>query len=106
MGEVSNACRMFVVEPEGNRPLGRPRPRRMDIVKRDARYDRVMWTGLVWLIETSEVGNKPSGSIQCWDAQLAASQDGFSSMKFCRKGFIDQYVSNVVIYSLYRMFVS
>jgi hypothetical protein len=32
------------------------------------RWDRVVWTGLVWLrIGTGEYGNEPSGSIKCWE---------------------------------------
>jgi hypothetical protein len=42
MGEKRNACRLFIVKPEGKRPLGRPRRRWIDNIKMD-------WTGLVWL---------------------------------------------------------
>jgi hypothetical protein len=36
-GEKKNAYRILVVEPEGKRPLGRPRRRWEDIVKMDLR---------------------------------------------------------------------
>jgi hypothetical protein len=37
MGEMRNAYRILVGKPEGKRPLGRPRRR------------RVVWTGSMWL---------------------------------------------------------
>jgi hypothetical protein len=35
MGEKRNVYRLLVGEPEGKRPLGRPRPRWMDNIKMD-----------------------------------------------------------------------
>jgi hypothetical protein len=35
MGETRNVYRIFVGKPEGNRPLGRPRRRRVDNIKMD-----------------------------------------------------------------------
>jgi hypothetical protein len=35
MGEKRNACRIFLGKPEGNRPLGRPRNRRVENIKMD-----------------------------------------------------------------------
>jgi hypothetical protein len=37
MGEKRNAYRILVVNPEGKRPLGRPKPRWMDTIKMDLR---------------------------------------------------------------------
>jgi hypothetical protein len=48
MGEKRNAYRLLVGKPEGMRPLGRPRRRWVDNIKRDVeRWNGVMWTGLV-----------------------------------------------------------
>jgi hypothetical protein len=46
MGEKRNAYRILVKNPEGKRPLGRPRRRWVDNIER---------------------GNKPSGSIKRWE---------------------------------------
>jgi hypothetical protein len=35
MGEKRNVCRLLVGKPEGKRPLGRPRRRWMDNIKKD-----------------------------------------------------------------------
>jgi hypothetical protein len=41
---------LLMGEPEGRRPLGRPRRRWVDNIRIDLeRWDGVMWTGLVWL---------------------------------------------------------
>jgi hypothetical protein len=37
MGEKRNACRILVGKPEGKRPLGRPRRKRVDNIKIDLR---------------------------------------------------------------------
>jgi hypothetical protein len=37
MGEKTNACRILVRNPEGKRPLGRPRRRWVDNIKMDLR---------------------------------------------------------------------
>jgi hypothetical protein len=37
MGEKRNAYRILVGKPEGRRPLGRPRRRRVDNIKMDLR---------------------------------------------------------------------
>jgi hypothetical protein len=50
MGEKRNAYRLLVGNPEGKRSLGRPRRRWLIILGWILeRWDRVMWTGLVWL---------------------------------------------------------
>jgi hypothetical protein len=43
MGEKSNAYRILVGNPEGKRPLGRPRRRWVGNIKMDLRYG-VVWT--------------------------------------------------------------
>jgi hypothetical protein len=44
MGEKRNAYRISVGKPEGNRPLGRPRRRWVDIIKMDLR--EIGWYGI------------------------------------------------------------
>jgi hypothetical protein len=44
MGEKRTAYRILVGEPEGKRPLGRPRRRWVDIIKIDLR--EIGWSGL------------------------------------------------------------
>jgi hypothetical protein len=49
MGEKRNAYRILVVNPEGKRPLGRPRRRWVDNIKVDLReigWDRMDWIDL------------------------------------------------------------
>jgi hypothetical protein len=49
-GEKRNAYRLLVGNPEGKRPLGRPRRRCVDNIRMiSERWNGVMWTGLVWL---------------------------------------------------------
>jgi hypothetical protein len=45
-GEKRNACRIMVGNPEGKRPLGRPRCKWMDDIKIDLKRDRMGWYGL------------------------------------------------------------
>jgi hypothetical protein len=47
MGDKRNAYRSFVGEPEGTRPLGRPRRRWVDHVKIDLR--EIGWDGIDWI---------------------------------------------------------
>jgi hypothetical protein len=50
MGERRGAYRALVGEPEGRRPLGRPRRRWEDNIKMDLReVGWGAWTGSVWL---------------------------------------------------------
>jgi hypothetical protein len=44
MGETRNAYRILVGKPEGKRPLGRPRRRLVDNIKRDIR--EIGWDGV------------------------------------------------------------
>jgi hypothetical protein len=45
--EKRNAYRIFVGNPEGNRPLGRPRRRWVDNIKVDLR--EIGWDGMDWI---------------------------------------------------------
>jgi hypothetical protein len=47
MGETTNAYRILVGKPEGNRPLGRPRRRWVDNIKIDLRV--IEWDGVDWI---------------------------------------------------------
>jgi hypothetical protein len=50
MGEKRNAYRILEGQPEGKRPLGRPRRRWVDNIKWTLdREDGMIWTGLIWL---------------------------------------------------------
>jgi hypothetical protein len=67
MGETRNAYRILVVKPEGKIPLGRPRSRWVDNIKRDG----MGWYGLdrtgsgYGPVESScEHGDEPSGSLK------------------------------------------
>jgi hypothetical protein len=46
MGETGNAYRILVGKPEGKRPLGRRRRRRVDNIKMDLKRDRMVRYGL------------------------------------------------------------
>jgi hypothetical protein len=46
-GEKRNAYRILVGMPEGKRPLGRPRRRRVDNIKMDLR--EIEWDGIDWI---------------------------------------------------------
>jgi hypothetical protein len=46
MGEMRNAYKRLVGKPEGKRPLGRPRRRRMNNIKMDIR--ETGWDGMDW----------------------------------------------------------
>jgi hypothetical protein len=47
MGEKRTAYRLLVGNSDENRPLGRPRRRRMDNIKMD--LGEVGWTGVNWI---------------------------------------------------------
>jgi hypothetical protein len=47
LGEKRNTYRILVGEPEGKRPLGRPRRRWLDIIKVDLR--EIRWDGMHWI---------------------------------------------------------
>jgi hypothetical protein len=47
MGETRNAYRISVGRPEGKRPLGRPRGRWVNNIKRDLR--EIGWDGMDWI---------------------------------------------------------
>jgi hypothetical protein len=50
MGEKRNAYRVLVGKPEENRPLGRPRRKWVDNIKKNLREIAWMvWIGLIWL---------------------------------------------------------
>jgi hypothetical protein len=60
-----------VGNPEGRRPLGRPRRRwcdniRMDLV--EVGWGNVDWIGLAQHRDSCEFGIEPSCSINCWEA--------------------------------------
>jgi hypothetical protein len=73
MGKKRNEYRILAGEPEGKRPLGRPRYRWVDNVKIDLR--ETGWDGMDWidLVQdrdqkaSCEHGDESSGSIKCWE---------------------------------------
>jgi hypothetical protein len=52
MGEKKNAYRILVGNPEGKRPLGRPRRRWVDNIKIDLR--EIRWDGMDWIDLTED----------------------------------------------------
>jgi hypothetical protein len=60
--------RILVGQPEGNRPLGRPRSMWVENIKMHRRQVGMVWTGFIWLRRGScEHGNELSVSIKCWE---------------------------------------
>jgi hypothetical protein len=60
----------LVENPEGKRPLGRPKRTWVDNIKMDLR--EIGWDGMDWIDlaqdrGSCERGNEPSGSIKCWE---------------------------------------
>jgi hypothetical protein len=47
LGEKRNVYRLLVGKPEGNRPLGRPRPMCMDNIKMN--IVEIEWCGVDWI---------------------------------------------------------
>jgi hypothetical protein len=73
-GDERNACRILVGNPEGKRPLGRPRRRWEDNIRVYLR--EIGWGGMDWIDLAQgrdqwrgpcEHGNEPSGCIKCWE---------------------------------------
>jgi hypothetical protein len=46
-GEMRNACKLLVGKPEGTRPLGRQRHRRVDNIK--IYLEEIGWDGIDWI---------------------------------------------------------
>jgi hypothetical protein len=67
MGEKRNVYRLLVRKPERKRPLGRPRRRWIDNIKRDLLEIgfECCGSGQVQVESSCESGNVPSGSIKC-----------------------------------------
>jgi hypothetical protein len=74
IGEKRNACRILVGKPEGKRPLGRPRRRKVDNITMDLR--EVRWNFMDWIDRAQdrdqwnalcEHGNELLGSRKCWE---------------------------------------
>jgi hypothetical protein len=74
MGYKQNTYRLLVGEPEGKRPLERPRRRWVDNIRMD--LEEVGWGDVDWIglakdrgqVESScEFGIEPSGSMKCWE---------------------------------------
>jgi len=71
-GERKVAYRLLVGEPEGKRPLGRPRLRWEVNIKVDLQeVGRVAWTRLMWLKIRSR-----GGSCKCGDEPLGSIKYG------------------------------
>jgi hypothetical protein len=67
MGEGRNVYRVLVGKPEGKSLLGRRSRRWKDVIRKDLRLARRMWSGFIWLrIGTGggccEQGDEPAGS--------------------------------------------
>jgi len=71
MGEEKGLYRVLMGEPEGRRPLGRPRRSWVDNIRMDLQ-EVGCWYGLDWagpgyrqVADPCECGNEPSGSVKC-----------------------------------------
>jgi hypothetical protein len=68
IGEMRNEYKISVEKPEGKRPLGRPRRRWKDNIRKDLRemgWEDVDWIHLIQdMTGSCEHGNEPSGSIK------------------------------------------
>jgi hypothetical protein len=73
MAEKRNAYRILVGNPEGKRPMGRPRCKWVDIIKMDLR--EIRWDGTAWIDlaqdrdkweGSCEHGKEPLSSIKWW----------------------------------------
>jgi hypothetical protein len=54
--EERNTCRLLVRKLERKRPLGRPKSSRVDNINMDLReIGRVIWTGLVLILDKSHI---------------------------------------------------
>jgi hypothetical protein len=49
MGEMRNAFKILAGKPEGKKPLGRPRRRWEDNIKKDVRRIWWVWIRFIWL---------------------------------------------------------
>jgi hypothetical protein len=74
MGEKRNTYRLLVGNPEGKRPIGRPRRRWVDYVRMN--LGEVRWGDVDWICLTQDrnrwralvnSGIEPSGSMKCWE---------------------------------------
>jgi hypothetical protein len=71
LGTKRNAYRILMGKPEGERPRGRPRCMWVENIKMDLR--EIGWDGMDWIDmaqdmdQSCEHGNKPPGSIKCWE---------------------------------------
>jgi hypothetical protein len=79
-GEKKNACRVLVGNPEGKRPLGRPKRRWVDNIKMDLK--EILWGGMDWI-------DLAQDRDQWWAlvnavVNLRVLEKGFSSMKLYR----------------------
>jgi hypothetical protein len=83
MGEKRNVYRLLVRKSEGKRPLGRPRRRWMDNIKKDLLelgLNVVEWIGLAQdRYSSCKLGNEPSGSIKCWELPNGCTTCGLLS---------------------------
>jgi hypothetical protein len=82
MGEKRNVYRLLVGKPEGKRPLGRPRRRRIGNIKMyllEIGLNVVDWIGLPQVESSFKPGDEPSGSIKCWELPRGCTTCGLSS---------------------------
>jgi hypothetical protein len=91
-GKKRNSYRILVRKPEGKKSLGRSRCRGVVNVKIDLKRYRMGWYALdqsgarFGPVEGScEHGNKPSGSIKCWEVFECLHIGSFSRRAQLRK---------------------
>lgn len=92
MGNIKGVYMVSVGRTDGERLLGRPRPRREDVIKMD--FQEIEWgigTELLWQVQASvacECDNETSGSIICGEVLAQMKVLLASQIVICSSAFV------------------